>query len=106
AQACLDEAAKYARERVVFNQPIGRFQLVQSMITDMVAGIENARFLTYRLAWLRDQGVQQARREASLAKMVASDTALMAATNAVQIHGAYGCSGEFPVSRYFRDAKV
>ncbi len=106
AQACLDEVITYARDRIVFDQPIGRFQLIQSMITDMVTGIESARFLTYRLAWLKDQGVERARREASIAKMVATDVALMAATHAVQIFGAYGCSPEYPVSRYYRDAKV
>lgn len=106
AQACLDASVKYAQERIVFRQPIGRFQLVQSMLTDMVSGIESARLLTYRLAWLKSQGAKQTRREASLAKMMATDTALMAATAAVQIHGAYGCLAEAPVSRYFRDAKV
>jgi alkylation response protein AidB-like acyl-CoA dehydrogenase len=106
AQACLDAATKYAQERIVFKQPIGRFQLVQSMITDMITGIEGARSATYRLAWLKSQGAVQARKEASIAKMMASDAAFMAATHAVQIHGAYGCSGESPVSRYFRDAKV
>lgn len=106
AQACLDAATKYAQERIVFKQPIGRFQLVQSMITDMITGIEGARAATYRLAWLKNQGAVQARKEASIAKMMASDAAFMAATHAVQIHGAYGCSGESPVSRYFRDAKV
>jgi len=106
AEACLDLSTKYAKERMVFKQQIGRFQLVQSMITDMAVGIESARALTYRLAWLKSQGAKQARKEASIAKMVASDVAFMAATNAVQIHGAYGCSGESPVSRYFRDAKV
>jgi len=106
AQACLDEVIAYARERVVFGQPIGKFQLVQSKITDMIVGIESARYLTYRLAWLKDQGVPDVRREASIAKMVATDAALMAATHAVQIFGAYGCSAEYPVSRYYRDAKV
>lgn len=106
AQACLDAATKYAQERIVFKQPIGRFQLVQSMITDMITGIEGARAATYRLAWLKSQGTVQARKEASIAKMMASDAAFMAATHTVQIYGAYGCSGESPVSRYFRDAKV
>jgi alkylation response protein AidB-like acyl-CoA dehydrogenase len=106
AQACLDESLKYAKDRIVFAQPIGRFQLVQSMITDMIAGIESARLLTYRLAWMKDKGMKGTRAAASLAKMVATDVALQAATHAVQIHGAYGCSGEYPVSRYFRDAKV
>jgi glutaryl-CoA dehydrogenase (non-decarboxylating) len=105
AQACLDASVKYAQERVVFEQKIGKFQLVQSLITDMTTGVESARYLTYRLAWMKDQGALQARKEASIAKMLASDTAMMAATAAVQIHGAYGCLGESAVSRYFRDAK-
>lgn len=106
AQACYDASVKYARERIVFDQPIGRFQLVQSMLTDMAAGIEGARAATYRLAWMKNQGLPGTRAQASLAKMMASDVALMAATHAVQVHGAYGCLGESPVSRYFRDAKI
>lgn len=106
AQACYDASLKYARERIVFDQPIGKFQLVQSMITDMAVGIEGARSATYRLAWMKNQAMPGTRSQASLAKMMASDTALMASTHAVQIHGAYGCLGESPVSRYFRDAKI
>ena len=105
AQACLDASIKYAQDRIVFDQKIGKFQLVQSMITDMTIGVESARNLTYRLAWMKDNGFEQARKEASMAKMLASDTAMTSATAAVQIHGAYGCLGESPVSRYFRDAK-
>lgn len=106
AQACLDSSIKYAKERIVFQKAIGRFQLVQSMITDMILGIEAARLLTYRLAWLKDHGQERARLASSLAKMHAADVALMAATHAVQIHGAYGVSEESGVARYFRDAKV
>ena len=106
AQAALDEAVRYAQQRVVFDQPIGRFQLVQSMITDMIVAIESARHFTYRLAWLMDQRREDIRHAASLAKMVATDAALMAASNAVQILGANGCSEEYPVSRFFREAKV
>lgn len=107
AQACLDASVKYAKQRIVFGKPIGRFQLVQSMITDMIVGIEGARFLTYKLAWLKDQGRERSTRQASsLAKMHAGDVAMMAATNAVQIHGAYGVAEEYAVARYFRDAKV
>jgi hypothetical protein len=104
-QACLDESVAYAQQRIVFDQPIGRFQLVQSMITDMVVGVESARYITYRLAHLKDKGYARARREASLAKMYATDVAMRAAEYAVQIHGAYGCSSEYNVGRYFRDAK-
>jgi alkylation response protein AidB-like acyl-CoA dehydrogenase len=106
AQGCLDAAVKYANERVVFGQTIGRFQLVQSMITDMVVGVEAARYFVYRLAAAKDAGTQRPRREASVAKMYATDLAMMAATHAVQIHGAYGVSEDFPVARFFRDAKV
>ena len=105
AQDCLDLSLEYARHREVFGQPIGRFQLVQSMIADMVVGIESARALTYQLAALKDAG-KRARRESSLAKMYATDTALMAATNAVQIHGAYGAHEDYHVGRHFRDAKI
>jgi len=106
AQGSLDASVEYARQRTVFGQEIGRFQLVQSMITDMVVGIESARRLTYDLARAKDAGVARPRRDASLAKMHAADVAMTAATHAVQIHGAYGVSEEYPVARYFRDAKV
>jgi alkylation response protein AidB-like acyl-CoA dehydrogenase len=105
AQACVDVATDYARERVVFKQPIGKFQMVQEMLSDMICGVEGARLLTYRLAYLKDHGLR-ARDAASIAKMTASDVALEAATNAFQIHGAYGVSDEYPVARYLRDAKV
>ena len=106
AQDCLDASVRYATDRMVFGQPIGRFQLVQSMITDMVVGIESARHFLYRVASQRDSGIQRPRRDASLAKMHATDVAMTAATHAVQIHGAYGVSDEYPVGRHFRDAKV
>jgi alkylation response protein AidB-like acyl-CoA dehydrogenase len=106
AQACLDASVSYARTRIVMGDEIGRFQLVQSMITDMTIGVESARHFVYRLAACKDAGIQRPRREASLAKMHASDVAMASATNAVQIHGAYGVSEEYPVARYFRDAKV
>jgi alkylation response protein AidB-like acyl-CoA dehydrogenase len=105
SQACCDVAIEYAKERQVFRRPIGKFQLVQEMISDMVCGTESARLLTYRLAHLKDRG-ERARGAASMAKMTASDNALLAATNAFQIHGAYGVSDEYPVARYIRDAKV
>ena len=106
AQASLDASVSYARNREVFGKEIGRFQLVQSMITDMVVGVEGARRMLYDLARDKDAGAERPRRTASLAKMHASDVAMMAATHAVQIHGAYGVSDEYPVARYFRDAKV
>ena len=105
AQACVDVAVEYARERIVFRQPIGRFQMVQEMISDMICGTEAARLLTLRLAYLKDVG-RAGQSDASMAKMYASDVALKAATDAFQIHGAYGVSDEYPVQRYLREAKV
>jgi alkylation response protein AidB-like acyl-CoA dehydrogenase len=104
-RACLDESVRYAKERIVFDQPIGRFQLIQSKIADMVIGLDTAQYLTYRLAWLKDQGEQRAGLETSMAKLYATDTLMKVATDAAQIFGAYACSDEYPVGRYFRDAK-
>jgi alkylation response protein AidB-like acyl-CoA dehydrogenase len=105
AQACCDASVAYARERVVFRQPIGRFQMVQEMLSDMITGTEAARLLVRRLARLKDLG-EAGQVDASMAKMYASDVAMDAATKAFQIHGAYGVSPEYPVQRYLRDAKV
>ncbi len=104
-QACIDASVTYAKERVVFDQPIAKYQLIQSKITDMVVGLESARYLTYRLACLKDKGAERARMESSLAKMYATDVLMRSATEACQIHGAYSASDEYPVGRYFRDAK-
>ena len=90
----------------MLGQEIGRFQLVQQMVAEMTIGVESARHFLYRLAACKDAGMTRPRREASLAKYHASEVAMSAATSAVQIHGAYGVSDEYPVGRYFRDAKV
>jgi hypothetical protein len=103
--ACLHESVEYAKQRIVFGQPIGRFQLVQSKITDMVVGLESAQYLTYRLAWLRDKGVTRARKEAAITKMYATDVLMRTVVDACQIFGAYSCSDEYNVGRYYRDAK-
>jgi glutaryl-CoA dehydrogenase (non-decarboxylating) len=105
AQACLDESVRYASQRVVSGKKIAEYQLVQAKIAEMVLGVESARYLAYRLAWLKSQGVRRARREASIAKLHASEIAFRAASDAVQIHGAYGASEEYNVGRYLRDAK-
>jgi len=105
AQACLDASKKYARERTQFSQPIANFQAVQFMIADMAVEIEAARLLAYKAAYLADRG-ERFTKEASMAKLYASEVAQRAATNAVQIHGGYGCTKRCPAERYFRDAKV
>ena len=105
AQACLDISRKYALERKQFSQPIANFQAVQFMLADMAVEVEAARLLTYKAAYLADKG-ERFTKEASIAKLYSSEVALRAATNAVQIHGGYGCTKECPAERYFRDAKV
>ncbi len=104
-KACMDEAIQYAKERTSFNKPIGKYQLIQSKITDMVMGLESSRYFLYNLAYLKDKG-GLARREASMAKMYASDVLMKTAERAYQIFGAYGCSVDHNVGRYFRDAKI
>lgn len=107
AQACLEESVKFARERIVFGKPIARLQMIQSKIADMVVGVETARLLTYKCAadMQARGGIMRATRLASMAKLYASDMLMKTATEAMQIHGANGCSYEYPVNRYFRDAK-
>lgn len=104
AQTCLGKSIQYAKERVVFHNPIGRYQQIQGMIVDMVVGIEAARYFTYRLAQLKDMGLR-GRREASIAKLYASEVLMKTATDAMQIFGAYSCSSEYPIGRLWRDAK-
>jgi short-chain 2-methylacyl-CoA dehydrogenase len=105
AQACLDEALSYAKERKQFGQPISNFQAIQFKLADMATEIELARLMYYKAAWLHMQGKPYTR-EASMAKLFASETAKRAADQAVQIHGGYGFMDEYPVSRYWRSVKV
>lgn len=105
AQACLDASRKYAKERKQFSLPIASFQAVQFMLADMTMELEAARLLSYKAAYLADKS-EKFTKEASMAKLYASEVALRAATKAVQIHGGYGCTKECPAERYFRDARV
>lgn len=105
AQACLDASIAYAQTRQQFGKFIGNFQLVQELIADMAVETEAARFLVYRAATLKDKG-DPATIETSMAKYYSSEIAQKAATNALQIHGSYGYSDDFPVERYFRDVRV
>jgi butyryl-CoA dehydrogenase len=104
-QAALEASIKYANERVQFGQPIGRFQGIQWMISDMACAVESGRLLTYKAAYLCDQGKDYGY-TSSMAKLVASEAAMKAAHDAVQIHGGYGLMKAYPVERYFRDAKM
>ncbi len=105
AQACLDAALAYAKERQQFGQPISKFQAIQFKLADMDTEIELARLMYYKAAWLHIQGKPYAR-EASMAKLFASEMAKRAADQAVQIHGGYGFMDEYPVSRYWRSVKI
>jgi butyryl-CoA dehydrogenase len=105
SQACLDAAVTYAQERVQFGSPISKFQGIRWMIADMAVQIEASRLLTFNAASMKDRG-ERFTREASMAKLFASETANRSAYQAIQIHGGYGYSKEYPVERYYRDARV
>jgi len=105
AQACLDATVSYAKERVQFNKPIFRFQGIRWMIADMATQIEAARLLTFNAAAMKDRG-ENFSGAASMAKVFASEMANKVAYQALQIHGGYGYMKEFPVERYYRDARV
>ncbi|MBE0415428.1 MAG: acyl-CoA dehydrogenase family protein [Dehalococcoidia bacterium] len=105
SQAAVDAAIKYARERKQFGRPIGSFQMIQEMIVDMIAETEAMRLLTYRAFDLIDKG-ERCRWQSSLAKAYAPEMAVNVASKAIQIHGAMGLSDEYPVERYFRDARM
>jgi len=105
AQAALDSAKMYAKQRTQFGQAISNFQAIQFMIADMATEIEAARLLAYKAAWLADVG-ERFTKQASMAKLYASDVAMKATINAVQIHGGYGLLKDLPVERYMRDAKA
>ncbi|HEX6593000.1 MAG TPA: acyl-CoA dehydrogenase family protein [Bacillota bacterium] len=103
--ACLEASVNYCHERETFGKPIGKHQLVQQMIAKMEAGLQMSRLLVYRAGELKNKGVRNTR-ETSLAKWQACDFANQAADDAVQIHGAYGYSDEYPVERYLRNSKA
>jgi len=105
AEAAVQYATDYAKERKQFGQAIGKQQAVAFKLADMATKAEVARLLVYRAAWLRSQGISCGM-EASMAKRFATDTAMELATEAVQIFGGYGYTREYPVERLFRDAKV
>jgi len=105
AQACLNESLRYAKERVQFKKPIASFQAIQFKLADMAVAIELARNQYLKAAWLKDRGRKHSF-EATTAKLFASEMLEKTASEAVQIHGGYGYMAEYPVSRYYRGAKV
>jgi alkylation response protein AidB-like acyl-CoA dehydrogenase len=105
AQRAIDAAVRYAKERVQFGKPIAKFQLIQSMIADMMAETDAARLLAYRALLKVQKGVRCAR-ETSIAKFYATEAAVKVTSTAIQIHGAYGLSKEYAVERLFRGARM
>ncbi|MEJ2554942.1 MAG: acyl-CoA dehydrogenase family protein [Anaerolineae bacterium] len=105
AQAALEEAVRYAKERATFGKLIADHQAIQWMLADMATELEAARTLVYRAAWLKDQG-RPFTKEAAMAKLFASEAAERTAFKAIQIHGGYGYSTEYPVERIYRDQRL
>ena len=105
ARSALEEAIKYSKERQQFGQPIANFQAIQFKLAEMATRIDAGRLLAYRAAELKDAGLP-CHRESSMAKLFCSTTANFVCTEAVQIHGGYGYIKEYPVERYFRDARI
>lgn len=103
-RACLEASVKYSHDRKAFNREIGQFQLVQQKIAYMVQAYEAARLLYLRAGWMKNQGLRNTR-ETSLAKWFATDASFDAASEAIQVHGAYGFSDEYDVERYLRNSK-
>jgi alkylation response protein AidB-like acyl-CoA dehydrogenase len=105
AAGALESSLKYAKERVQFDQPIANFQAIQWMLADGFTELEAARLLTYRAAFLEDQG-KKIPKESAMAKLFASELAVKSSSMAVQIHGGYGFSKDYPVEKFYRDSKL
>ncbi|MDP6783703.1 MAG: acyl-CoA dehydrogenase family protein [Dehalococcoidia bacterium] len=105
ARACMEASLRYAKERKQFGQPIVEFQALQWMLADMATGIDAARLLTLRAAYLKEHRKPYLK-EVAMAKVFASEVAMQSAIKAVQIHGGYGYIKEYPVERFMRDAKI
>jgi alkylation response protein AidB-like acyl-CoA dehydrogenase len=105
AAGALESSLKYAKERVQFDQPIANFQAIQWMLADGFTELEAARLLTYRAAFLEDKG-KKIPKESAMAKLFASELAVKSSSMAVQIHGGYGFSKDYPVEKFYRDSKL
>ena len=104
-RACVDASVKYARERKTFGQEIGRYQLVQQMIARMSRDYEICRLLYFKVAWMKNKGLRHTL-NVSMSKQYATDAAFNAAHDAIEVHGAYGYSAEYPVERFLRNARA
>jgi alkylation response protein AidB-like acyl-CoA dehydrogenase len=105
AQGAFDAAIKYAKQRKQFGRPISEFQAIQFKLADMATEIDAARLLNYRAAFKKDQGLRVTR-ESAMAKLFASEVAVRAADQALQVHGGYGFIKDYPVEKFYRDVKL
>ena len=105
AQGAYECAVKYAKERVQFGKPIAEFQGIQFKLADMATQIDAARMLTQRAAWLKDNG-KKVTKESAMAKLYASEVAVRVSEEAVQIHGGYGYTKDYPAEKFWRDSKL
>ena len=105
AEAAFEKAREYSKERVQFGRSISSFQAIQHILADMATGIETAKYLLYRAAWLLDQN-EPFEKISSMGKLYASEVAMKVATKAVQVFGGYGYTKDYPVERYMREAKL
>jgi alkylation response protein AidB-like acyl-CoA dehydrogenase len=105
AQAAFEHAVNYARERKAFGKPIAEQQAIQWMLADAATELELARNMLYKAAWLKEQG-RSYNKEASMVKLYATEMAERVSRNAIQIHGGYGYSSEYPVERIYRDVRL
>jgi alkylation response protein AidB-like acyl-CoA dehydrogenase len=108
AQACLEESIRYAQQRFTFGKPIGARQGIAFAISDLAVAVEAARTLTYKAAWLKDAGrpTREVKQAAAIAKLFATEAAVSATRTATQVFGGYGFMEEYPVARFYRDAKI
>jgi alkylation response protein AidB-like acyl-CoA dehydrogenase len=105
ARGAFEAARDYARQRTAFGKAVAEFQAIRFMLADMATEIDAARLLTWRAAFLKDKGVRHSR-ESAMAKLYASEIAVKAADDCVQIHGGYGFVKDYPAEKYFRDVKL
>jgi len=105
AQAAFEASIAYAQDRFTFGKPIAEHQAIQFMLADAATEIEAARFLVYRAAWLKEKSKSYSK-EAAMAKLFATEMAERVCRNAIQIHGGYGYSSDYPVERIYRDARL
>jgi alkylation response protein AidB-like acyl-CoA dehydrogenase len=105
AQGAYESAVKYAKERQQFGKPIAEFQAIQFKLADMLVQIEAARLLTLKAAYMKDNG-KKVTKESAIAKLYASEVAVKVSEEAVQIHGGYGYTKDYPAEKYWRDSKL